>query len=267
MTSAQAVSNANAGLLSDPGTAMVWLMMHHRAVPTAAPSELQAVVAPVIDHHDQLIDWRFRPPSDGSHPDLANVFERVHQWREQWLTERAVGDAATLRTVLSWGDHRVGVSALHVLGVPDAKLEPEAVPLAAMQAKKLRTAMADGYGVAFLDLDSGRVARAFAPVAAPTDLLSTSRARLTLVGDQVQLPDGAILRTWSSLEIETDSGTRPITAAELELLRRVAPGHERVSVSRVELTRLFAPLLASLVDMTELASGGHHSLYVRRGLG
>ncbi len=227
MTSAQAVSTP-AGLLTDPGTAMVWLMMHHQPVPTSPPAELRDVVAPVLDHHGQLIDWRFRPPSDGSHPDLANIFERVHQWREQWLTERAVSDAATLRTVLSWGDHTVGVSALRVLGVPDARLEPETVPLACMQAKKLRSAMAGRFGVALVDMESGRVARAFAPVEVPTVLLSSTHSGLTLNGDHVELPDGEVVRSWSTSEIETGSGARPIAPAELDLVRRVTPGHERV---------------------------------------
>ena len=276
MTSdAGTITNAGPGLLIDPGTAMVWLMMHHRPVPGAPPAEFDRLVAPVNNHHGDLIDWRFRPPSDGSHGDLSDAFEGVHAWRERWLTERAVGDAATVRTVMSWGDRHVGVAALHVLGVPDGQLDAESVPLACLQAKKLRSAMAEGQvGVALVDTGTDRVIRAFAPVEGATVLLSTpgAQAELNSGGVGLRLAGGVNgqLRDWSDdghqITARTTSDTMTLVGGAADLLRQLAPGRAQVSVQASELTNLFAPLLASLVDMTQLAVGGHHALYVRRGL-
>ena len=37
MSDAETITKAGPGLLVDPGTAMVWLMMHHKPVPSAPP--------------------------------------------------------------------------------------------------------------------------------------------------------------------------------------------------------------------------------------
>jgi hypothetical protein len=275
MSDAKTVTNAGPGLLVEPGTAMVWLMMHHKPVPDAPPAEFDRLVAPVRNHHGDLIDWRFRPPSDGSHGDLSGAFERVHTWRERWLTERAIGDAATVRTVMSWGDRHVGIPTLHVLGVPDAQLDPESVPLAGLQARKLRTAMAGGQvGVALVDAGTSRVIRAFAPVEDPAVLLSATGAlaELNQAGVMLRLATGVNgqLRDWSDdghqVTARTTSDTMILEGGAADLLRQLAPGRTRVAVQTSDLMKLFSPLLASLVDMTELAGGGHHALYVRRGL-
>jgi hypothetical protein len=277
---------ATAGLLAETGTAMIWLMLHDH-VPDVPPEPLRQFANPVHDRDGELIDWRFRPPQLADPPDVQRdmaAFEAFRHWRAQWTTERAIADAATVKVFLAWADRHAHVTALHLLSLHHAHIDADAVPRVCWQIAQLRNYLERaGDGLGILDADRGTVIRGFPPIDdQPLTLLANLDAQLQLVESQLTLatrrhgtgsvePFRIAVKGWQvgddDVRVITPDGEINIRNAPVAaLLTQLSAGHPAIRLAPVPLKTLFAPMLASLTDITRLANTGRAKLYVRRGL-
>jgi signal transduction histidine kinase len=72
---------------------------------------------------------------DPAHPGLADL-EQLRVWRSSYVTERLIGDVATVRAFIDWADRHCDVSALHGLRLAEAHFSPHTVMRVARQASE-----------------------------------------------------------------------------------------------------------------------------------
>jgi hypothetical protein len=277
------------GLLIQTGTAMVWLLAHDH-VPSSPPAQLSKLATPVRDRDGRLIDWKFVAPIDSTpseHAEVMTAFPTFRQWRAGWAIERAIADAATLELFLAWADHHTDVSSLHVLHLQHGHIDARAVPRAYWQVRQLGERLdRAGNGLGLLDASTDRTIRALPCSDRAVTLLADPEVELTVRDNALELSarddtsarEPSARREFRRLTISTgwQVGVDEAVVSTVDgpvrigqgsaLLRHISAGHEAVRLAAVPMSRLFAPVLASLADITHLAETSHLALHVRHGL-
>jgi hypothetical protein len=261
-----------AGVLASGGSAMVRALVYFHAVPENVPEALTDVVEPVHDTDGTLRDWRLHLPSllrrEGGATELHGLRRLFVEWRSGYVSDSLLGDVATVRAFVRWGDRLLDVSALHVLNLPECRVDAKAAPRVAFQAraaaKIARSSHEQCLGITSPQRTG--IVRGFVLADTPLVVLETDRARICATRQGLKLfemrhgePEGEeiTVRGWvvgtDGVRAYTDSGEVALgTSVRGRLLAHVAPGVDQASVSMVPLTTLFSGLFVSLPEMAML---------------
>jgi hypothetical protein len=254
----------------------VWLGMHHHPVPTVAPQRLAAVTTALRDPSGTITDWQYAAQPAGAPSDRFEDFGAYQRWRGTWTQDRAIASHDAIETFLHWADHRINVGALHVLRLSEAHINAEKVRLMRGQSQKAieHCQASPERGVGLLNAGTGQLVRGYLAASQPATLSENDAGSLQLIGQDVQLRrttsrEDISLLGWAldnndTADLHTTSGPATISSSELvELLRHTSPTASRVSIGQIPILRLFASLLGSLADITDLATTAHADLYLR----
>jgi hypothetical protein len=253
------------GVLADGGTALVRLFVFTRPVPQQAPPQLASLLEAERRHDGSVVDWHFR-----SEASLADI-ERLRVWRSSYVTERLIGDVATVRAFIDWADRHCDVSALHGLRLAEAHFSPHTVMRVARQASEAadlcRRLGENGLGL--LGGERLGLVRGFVISGGPVNVLTDRHASVTASGDGLTVHDNIAGKFNVTGWREDERGvvaTTPKGEVTLRnghaarLLQKMAPGYESVTVHPVPLTRIFAELIGFLPEMAREAANSHTEL-------
>lgn len=256
---------------------MVHAVVNHQPAPHSPPPGLADIVDPVPDPNGGVRDWRMNLAKL-----LGQRAESVHdirhefvKWRSGFVTERLLGDVATVRSFLQWGEHVADISALRVLGLGHARIDQKAAPRVAWQAREAagacRTRKELGIGV--MSPKRTGVVRGFMVSGGPVLVLGDGHASVTATAAGFELRDGATELLVHGWVVEPDGVTvigddRQVALGNSlvgRLLAQVAPGVSQASTAPVPLTSIFSGLLVHLPEMALLAARDRTSLVISTG--
>lgn len=257
--SATGVVEQSDGLLAHGGTAMVKLYVFHRPSPQEPPSQWAELLEPERRKNGMIVDWHPRSSLD------AGQRDQLRQWRSGYVTERLIGDVATVRGFLDWADRHCEVSALHPLRLSEAHFPVHSVMRIAQQAQDAAEVCRrrGDVGLGLMAADHDGLVRGFANCDGPVTVLADRGTRIVAAGDAVQLSDPVVgtatVTGWhradGGLTASTPAGELPLGVGRAAaLLSRLAPGSDAVRVQQVALPRIFAELLVHLPDMAREAA-------------
>lgn len=272
----------SAGLLAGEGSAMVHALVYHHAVPQQPPAALADLLQPVRTDDGQVQDWQLSMGTLLAHRErpVHDVWSSFAAWRRTYVTERVVGDLATVHSFLAWADHRTDVSALHVLNLRNARVEPGTTPTVAYQVAEAEAACRAGgdLGLGVSVPQRPGLVRGFCVGDEPVLLLADRGAEVSATRTGLDLvdPDLAgsrrhlLVHGWvvasDGVTAVTDDGPVELgTARGGRLLAQIAPGCEHAAVGPVPLLSVFGPLLLALREAATTASADLLPLYVRTG--
>jgi hypothetical protein len=270
-----------AGVLAGGGSAMVRALVYFHAVPENVPEALADVAEPVHDADGTLRDWRLHLPSllGGEGTTELHALRRLYlEWRSGYVSDGLLGDVATVRAFVRWGDRLLDISALHVLNLPECRIDAKAATRVAFQAREAAK-IARNSREQCLGITSPQrtgIVRGFVLHDTPLVVLETDRARICATRDGLKLyemrhgePEGQELtvRGWvvgtDSVTVYTDSGEVELgTSIRGRLLAHTAPGVYQASVGMLPLTTLFSGLFVSLPEMAMLTIRNGTSMIV-----
>lgn len=286
------------GLLAEGGSTMVRALVYHGQVPQQAPDSLAEVVEPVTDGRE-IRDWRLNLPRLLSQDEPAlKMRDRFVVWRQTYVTERLLADVATVRSYLIWAGKHTDISALTVLNLPRARIDPKSAPRVAWQVHEIdRLLHRAEPGIGIVSPQRTGLVRGFVVGDEPVVLLAEPTGRLAAVRDGLQLTTGLVYRTPSALPGSAPvplgapppppqillvrgwtvsvEGVVAITADEqvsldagvgARLLVGLAPGVEQAAVEPVPLTSIFSGLSTHLPEMALLATNNRVPLIVTTSL-
>jgi hypothetical protein len=253
------------GVLADGGTALVRLFVFTRPVPQQAPPQLASLLEPERRRDGTVVDWHFS--ADATPADR----ERLRAWRSSYVTERLIGDVATVRAFIDWADRHCDVSALHGLRLAEAHFSPHSVMRVARQASEAadlcRRLGENGLGL--LGGERLGLIRGFVTSLGPVNVLTDRHASVIAGVDSLTVYDNIAGKFNVSGWREDERGlvaTTPDGEVALgnghaaHLLQKMAPGYESVTVHPVPLTRIFAELIGFLPEMAQEAANSHTEL-------
>jgi hypothetical protein len=253
------------GVLADGGTALVRLFVFTRPVPQQAPPQLASLLEAERRHDGSVVDWHLR-----AEVSLADL-ERLRVWRSGYVTERLIGDVATVRAFIDWADRHCDVSALHGLRLAEAHFSPHSVMRVARQASEAAD-VCRRLGESGLGLLGGErlgLVRGFVTSGGPVNVLTDRHASVTASADGLTVYDSVAGKFNVTGWREDERGvvaTTPEGEVTLgnghaaRLLQKMAPGYESVTVHPVLLTRIFAELIGFLPEMAREAANSHTEL-------
>ena len=270
------------GVLAGGGSGMVRALVYYHAVPENVPSTLRDVVEPVHDIDGSLRDWRLHLPSllggqsaDTGVHDLRRLFV---DWRSGYVTDSLLGDVATVRAFVRWGDRLLDISALHILNLPECRIDAKTAPRVAFQAREAAKLARSSHEqcLAITSPQRTGIVRGFVLADIPLVVLESERARICATRQGLKLfsmrhgePEGepTTVHGWvvgtDGVTVYSDSGEVALGgSAHGRLLANVAPGVYQASVGMVPLTSLFSGLFVSLPDMCMLTVRNGTSMIV-----
>jgi len=259
-------TESSPGVLADGGTALVRLFVFTRPVPQQAPPQWASLLEAERRHDGTVVDWHFS--AEASPADR----ERLRAWRGGYVTERLIGDVATVRAFIDWADQRCDVSALHGLRLAEAHFSPHSVMRVARQASEAadlcRRLGENGLGL--LGGERLGLVRGFVTSGGPVNVLTDRHASVIASADGLTVYDDHIAGKFNVTGWREDERGVVATTAEGEvalgtghaahLLQKMAPGYESVTVHPVPLTRIFAELIGFLPEMAREAANSHTEL-------
>lgn len=269
--SLQVLDGPLTGRLSGSGTDMMHAIVRTAAVPDRPPADLADQVVAVRDENGQVVDWHLGGPNaDGA---------RFSRWRGGFLTERVIGERALIAGFLDWADHHCDISALRILRLPSARVEPAtAIRMRwqlAQAATRCRVLHEHGLGIS-TPANGATLIRGVVPAPAPVELLTWHGHSVYAAADHLQIrvpgSDPVEVIGWllegDGLVAQSRAGSRLVPdAVTARLLRAVGRGYPEVTLAPVALDHLLAPLFVFLADMTLVAEHSHAALQVRCGAG
>jgi len=258
-------TESSPGVLADGGTAVVRLFVFTGPVPQQAPPQFASLLEPERRNDGTVVDWHFS--ADATSADR----ERLRAWRSGYVTERLIGDVATVRAFVDWADRHCDVSALHGLRLAEAHFSPHSVMRVARQATEAadlcRRLGENGLGL--LGGERLGLIRGFVTSGGPVNVLTDRHASVTASVDGLTVDDQVFgklnVTGWREDErgvVATTSEGEVVlgTGYAARLLQKMAPGYESVSVHPVPLTRIFAELIGFLPEMAREAAYSHTEL-------
>jgi hypothetical protein len=254
---------------------MVHALVHHERAPQVPPSVLADVVDPVHDADGSVRDWRMNVPKLlGQRADSVHgIRHEFVKWRSGFVTERLLGDMATVRAFLQWAARVTDISALKVIGLGQARIDQKVAPRVAWQvheaAGACRARSETGLGV--MSPKRTGVVRGFAVSDGPVVVLADLHTSVSATTSGFELREGGALSLlahgWlvepDGVTAITDDGQVPLgNSLGGRLLAQVAPGVSQSSAAPVPLTSIFSGLLVHLPEMALLAARDRTSLLI-----
>jgi hypothetical protein len=246
------------GLLAAGGTANLHAIVHCGPVPRSAPPAFADVSEPIRGEDGETKDWRLTT--------AASTDQRIAfaQWRSNFITERILGDVASVRSFIRWADHHLDISAIHVLTLGACQLEPSSLARAEFQARRaeelLRQRGETGLGITSPQRHG--LLRGFALDDQPVLLLAGGGASISAVRDGIEVrQDGrtAVITQWHVQDGQVTARTadgQEVSyggSAAARLLCRLAPVVEDAQATTVPLATIYAGLLLHLRDLCHVA--------------
>jgi hypothetical protein len=253
------------GVLAGGGTAVVRLFVFNRPAPQEPPIQWSGVLEPEKRADGTIVDWRLVGPLP------PEEWERLRNWRSGYVTERMIGDVATVRAFIDWADRHCDVSALHGLRLLEAHFSTKSVMRVARQTTEAGNVCRSrgDMGVGLFGGERGGLIRGFDTSEGPVTVLADRYASVTANSDRLTVLDSQAGRLhvteWQTADnevmVQTPNGDVSLgNGHAAALLRKTAPGFETVSVRSVPLTRIFAELLGYLPEMAREAANSHAEL-------
>ena len=253
------------GILDNGGTATTRLFVFTGRVPQEAPKQWADVLEAERHADGSVADWHLVGAVDPS------TRQQLRDWRAKFVTERLIGDVATIRGFLAWADKHCDVAALHGLRLAEAHFSPHTVMRVGRQAAEAASTCQQRADVG-LGLFGGQrngLIRGFATCDGPVTVLADKRARVVATADALEVTDpvaGAVqVSGWRTDEdgtvVTTPDGELSLgTGPAAQLLAKAAPGYDEVRVGPVPLSRVFAELFGYLPEMAREAANSHTEL-------
>ncbi len=269
---------APTGILSGDGATLVRALVYHHPTPEVVPAAFTGVVEPVRDVDSAIHDWRLclRKLVASGDTQAHDIWATFSAWRRSYVTERYVGDVATMRAFLHWAEPLCEVESLGRMVLPKTRIDSKTALHAAWELHEAATACRErgeeGLGVSVPQ--RARLARGFVLGDEPLLVLADGGATLHADASGFRLADPSlpsmVVHGWRTEGGEvtalTDDGSVPLdSSAGSHLLVEVAPGAAEASVQQVPLTDVFDGLFTNLRQMAKLAAADHAPLFIRRG--
>lgn len=284
------VSVPSAGVLARGGSAIVHALVYHHPTPQHAPASFENLIdaIPADDASGAggggggIRDWQLSLRKLLAHrgDHVHDVWTAFETWRRTYVAERLVGDVATVRAFLAWGDKVTDVTALHPLNLGTARIDAKVAPRVAWQVLQAETTCVQGgyVGLGVSAPQRAGVVRGFVTGDEPLLLLADGDASVSAVRSGLEvvdptltsLPGGLLVHGWvvgaDGVTAISDEGPVELgTSVGGRLLAQVAPGVAQASVGPVSLGAVFAPLFLALRESAQLAASDHVPLYIRTG--
>lgn len=266
------------GILASGGSTMVHALVYHQQTPQVPPESLVGVVDPIRNDDGSVRDWRLSVPrllGQRVEP-VYDIKDEFVKWRTGFVTERLLGDVATVRAFLQWAEHLTDITALRVICLPHARIDQKRAPRVAWQAHEAaaacRARAEKGLGVTSPTRTG--VVRGFVVGPTPLLVLGQENASVFAVPAGFELHDndapvllvhGWLVRT-DGITVITDN--REVALGNSlggRLLAQVAPGVSQASAVPVPLTSIFSGLLVHLPELALLAARNGTSLLISAG--
>ncbi len=257
------------GILSGAGHDQLRATVVTGPVPHHAPAELEGSVTPVYDDEGHLYDWRL-DPAHADHALQAQDFQRFASWRNEFASERFLGERVLIVSFLNWAAEKCDVSTLQVLRLNHAHVDYHHAMQLDRQLSQLHNYLAKNPATGFGLFSGGGSTpiRGIVPTEPPSTVLALGRDSVTVGVDGLHLHTGRHDHAVDRWQI---SDGRVIANGALDLgvevpgrlLRIVGRQAPSIEVKACPVRSMMAPLISFGREAAELAGSGRTGLYFR----